>query len=90
MAMRQVNVKLTQRQHEALKRYALRRRTPVAWVIKDYIDNLAGGDAAAGVRVHESTQVAARGGSFDWLSDEPDLYSEADGEPVAVRIRARR
>jgi hypothetical protein len=90
MTMRQLNVKLSRKQHEALRRYASRRRTPVAWVIKDYIDNLAGRDSAGRVRAHESTQLAARGGSFDWLSEEPDLYSEADGEPVGGQIGARR
>ncbi len=90
MTMRQLNVKLSQKQHEALRRYASRRRTPIAWVIKDYIGSLAGLDAAGRVQAHVSTQLAARGGSFDWLSDEPDLYSEADGEPVGGHIGARR
>jgi hypothetical protein len=26
--------------------------------------------------------VAQHGGAFDWLRDEPDLYSLEDGEPV--------
>ena len=26
--------------------------------------------------------VAQHGGAFDWLRDEPDLYTEEDGEPV--------
>ncbi len=26
--------------------------------------------------------IAQHGGAFDWLRDEPDLYSEDDGEPV--------
>lgn len=30
----------------------------------------------------EMTQIALQGGAFDWLKDEPDLYSDADGEPV--------
>jgi hypothetical protein len=30
----------------------------------------------------EMTQIAQFGGAFDWLEDEPDLYSEADGEPI--------
>ena len=30
----------------------------------------------------ELAAVAQHGGSFDWLSDEPDLYSDEDGEPV--------
>jgi len=27
--------------------------------------------------------LAEAGGSFDWLAEEPDLYSDADGEPVS-------
>ena len=26
--------------------------------------------------------VAEHGGSFDWLADEPDVYSSTDGEPL--------
>jgi hypothetical protein len=88
--VRQLNVKVTEKQHEALRRHAARRRTPVAWLIKDYIDSLADHQAADSVRAHEATQAAARGGSFEWLSDEPDLYTSADGEPVPPRARRRK
>ena len=37
------------------------------------IDDLPSEDLAA---------VAQHGGAFDWLADEPDLYSDEDGEPV--------
>ncbi|MDZ7361230.1 MAG: hypothetical protein ONB46_10955 [candidate division KSB1 bacterium] len=30
----------------------------------------------------EMTLIALQGGAFDWLQDEPDLYSDTDGEPV--------
>jgi hypothetical protein len=30
----------------------------------------------------ELASAAQYGGSFDWLADEPDLYTSADGEPV--------
>ena len=86
--MRQLNVKLSERQHEGLRRAAARRRTPVAWLIKDYVDSLVE-DEAEQVRVHEPTQAAAHGGSFSWLEAEPDLYTEADGHP-AVAARRRR
>ncbi len=83
--MRQLNIKLTERQHERLRRYASRRRTPVAWLIKDYVDSLISEDAATAVRAHEATQLAARGGAFDWLADEPDLYDESDGHAIDSR-----
>ena len=30
----------------------------------------------------EMTQIALQGNAFEWLKDEPDIYSDADGEPV--------
>ncbi len=30
----------------------------------------------------ELAELAERGGSLDWLADEPDLYSDEDGEPA--------
>ncbi len=86
--MAQLNIKLNPEQMEALRRYAAHRRTPVAWLIKDYVDYLISG----GVPVHppdfqdlsqkETAIIAQEGGAFDWLKDEPDLYSVSDGEPV--------
>ena len=88
--MRQLNVKLSEKQHERLRRFAARRRTPVAWLIKDYVDSLAEHDETRDIRAHEATQAAARGGSFAWLSDEPDIYTEADGAPVPGAPRRHR
>lgn len=31
---------------------------------------------------HEIMQIAQSGGAFDFLADEPDLYSFEDGEPI--------
>ncbi|MCL4706644.1 hypothetical protein KJ068_15850 [bacterium] len=30
------------------------------------------------------TQIALYGGAFDWLEDEPELYSDQDGEPLSA------
>jgi hypothetical protein len=30
----------------------------------------------------ELAAVAQHGGSFDWLDDEPELYTDDDGRPV--------
>jgi hypothetical protein len=84
----QLNLKLNEQQVEALRRYAAHRRTPVSWLLRDYVSYLiAGGEP---VRVAPPDELSARllaeaaqvGGSFDWLADEPDLYSLEDGEPV--------
>ena len=31
---------------------------------------------------HEVITLALKGGSFDFLANEPDLYSSEDGEPI--------
>lgn len=86
--MRQLNVKLSDKQHDRLRRAAARRRTPVAWLIKDYVDSLVD-DEAGHVRAHEATQAAAHGGALAWLDAEPDLYTDADGRPFAGAARRR-
>jgi hypothetical protein len=84
----QLNVKLSAEQFDALRRYAARRRTPVAWLIKDYVEYLLTGGVPVVPRSvdaptsAELAHIAQHGGSFDWLADEPDLYSADDGEPV--------
>jgi len=84
--MPQLNLRLDDRRLRALRRYATRRRTPVTWLIRDYVDHLlAGGEPVANAGVPSSAelaQLAQEGGAFDWLADEPDLYSLTDGEPV--------
>jgi hypothetical protein len=86
--MAQVNVKLSDERFQALRRYAARRRTPVSWLIKDYVDYLlAGGQPVTPPALdvptaEELAAIAQHGGAFDWLADEPDLYSLDDGEPV--------
>lgn len=86
--MAQLNIKLNSEQMEALRRYATRRRTPVAWLIKDYVDYLICGGVpvqppdSEDLSWKEIAAIAQEGRAFDWLKDEPDLYTTSDGEPV--------
>lgn len=88
--MVQLNVRLSEAQLEGLRRYAARRRTPVAWLLRDYVNYLLRGGAPItppdddedGLTVEALASIAARGGAFDWLYDEPDLYTASDGEAV--------
>ena len=86
--MAQLNVKLSAERLDALRRYAARRRTPVAWLIKDYVDYLLdGGQPVAVSEVEAPTSaelslLTQQGGAFDWLAEEPDIYSADDGEPL--------
>ena len=86
--MAQLNVKLSDEQMEEFRRYAKRRRTPASWLMKDYIEYLlAGGrpvippsvDAPTGA---DLASLAQAGRAFDWLAEEPELYSPTDGEPM--------
>ncbi|MCI0615404.1 hypothetical protein L0244_20640 [bacterium] len=56
-----------------------------------YICDAAGKEIEVILPVHEfreelsaaeMTQIALQGGAFDWLKNESDLYSDADGKPV--------
>ncbi len=86
--MAHLNVKLPDERLDALKQFAARRQTPVSWLIKDYVEYLLAGGTP--VNPYEDTlpttdevvERAQRRGSFDWLADEPDLYSLEVGEPV--------
>ncbi len=84
--MPQLNLRLDDRRLRALRRYATRRRTPVTWLIRDYVDHLlSGGEPVPTSEILPSTElarIAQEGGAFDWLADEPDVYDADDGEPV--------
>lgn len=87
--MAQLNVKRGDEQRSSLRRYAARRRTPVSWLIKDYVDYLLRGGTPiappaddSDVSVADLAKLAEHGGAFDWLRDEPDLYSAGAGEAV--------
>lgn len=86
--MAQLNLKLSEEQLAGLKRFAARKRTPVAWLLKDYINYLLNGGAPVSEinmdlpTGEELAALAQHGGAFDWLADEPNIYSLEDGEPI--------
>lgn len=65
---------------EALKQYASNRGLPVTRLIEGYVAYLLSGGEP--VQAEDLSDLAQRGGSFDWLGDEPEVYSLADGEPI--------
>jgi hypothetical protein len=83
-----LTVDLSDAEREALERCAEQRQVPAVALLKDYVGYLlAGGPpvsapADAGISDAELATLVQGGGAFDWLADEPDLYSLADGEPV--------
>jgi len=85
--MGQLNVKLDDSSLAALKRFSARQRTPVSWLLKDYIAYLLAGGAPVRLDGDDPSpsqlaKVAQHGGSFDWLADEPELYTIEDGVPL--------
>lgn len=86
--MAQLNVRLDEKRLELLRRFASRRRTPVSWLIQDYVEYLLAGGTPVKVVEGETVEysrlagIAERGGSFPWLAEEPELYSPNDGEPA--------
>ena len=85
--MAQLNVKLSAEALDGLRRYARGRRTPVAWLIKDYIAYLLGGGTpieapATELTLSDMANLADKGGSLGWLAEEPEIYTVEDGEPL--------
>jgi hypothetical protein len=83
----QLNVQLDDRSIEALERFSARQRTPVAWLLKDYIAYLLGGGTPVrldsdAVSAQQLGEIAQHGGSFEWLADEPEIYTADDGAPL--------
>ncbi|CAN5278402.1 MAG: hypothetical protein H0V47_12980 [Chloroflexia bacterium] len=86
--MAQLQVQLSDDQLEELRRYGSQQQIPISELIESYVNYLlAGGppvpmsmdDVPSGA---ELAAIATYGKAFDWLADEPDLYSLEDGEPV--------
>jgi hypothetical protein len=81
-------IDLSDEQLAALQRCAAEQRTTVAQLVQDYALYLAsGGKRVPPVdwSVPSSLEIGAMadaGGAFDWLADEPDIYTLEDGEPV--------
>ena len=86
--MSQLNVKLAPDRLEALRRYAAQRRTPVAWLIKDYVEYLlAGGRPVTPPAYAEPSTIQMAGlaeasGGLSWLREEPELYTTGDSEAL--------
>lgn len=84
---KQVNLRVEPALYQALETVARQERRSVPQAARQLIEeglrHHAGGrmppdDTAA----HEIAALAASGGAFDWLADEPELYDDTSGEPV--------
>src|SRR5437762_7210294 len=84
---KQVNIRVQPVLCEALESIARQERRSLPQVVRQLLedglrlraDAHTTPDDTAG---REIARLAAAGGAFDWLDEEPDLYDDGDGEPI--------
>ena len=84
---KQVSVRVEPILYQALTAFAHQERRTVSQAVRQLIEeglkqhqaNREEIDDASG---QEIARLAAAGGAFDWLAEEPDLYDDTCGEPL--------
>jgi hypothetical protein len=84
---KQVNLRVEPALYQALETVARQERRSVPQAARQLIEeglrhHASGGMPAEDTAAHEIAALAASGGAFDWLADEPELYDDTSGEPV--------
>lgn len=84
---KQINVRLEPTLYRALEALARQERRSVPQTAQQLMEEglrqRVGGRAIADdISSQEITALAAAGGAFDWLAEEPDLYDDTCGEPL--------
>jgi hypothetical protein len=84
---RQVNIRVEPALYQALQAVARQERRSVPQAARQLMEealSLHGEGRAAtdDTAAQEIARLAAAGGAFDWLADEPDLYDDTSGEAV--------
>lgn len=84
---RQVNVRVEPALYEALEAVARQERRSVPQVALHLIEEglrqrIGGPTAADDTGSREIAALAAGGGAFDWLANEPELYDDTSGESL--------
>lgn len=84
---KQVNLRVEPAMYRALETVALQERRSVPQAARQLMEeglrHHAGGRLPADdTAANEIAVLAGRGGAFDWLADEPDLYDDTAGESI--------
>ena len=84
---KQVNVRVQPALYQALETVARQERRSVPQAALQLMEeglraHTGSRRAADDTAAHEIVRLAAAGGAFAWLTDEPDLYDDTSGEPV--------
>ncbi len=84
---KQISVRLEPTLYRALEALARQERRSVPQTAQQLMEEglrqRVGGRAIADdISGQEIAALAAAGGAFDWLAEEPDLYDDTCGEPL--------
>ena len=83
---RQVNIRVESALYKSVESIARRERRTVPQTVKILLEeglrSRATSSPVDDIPSAEIAKLAAAGGAFDWLNDEPDLYDESCGEPA--------
>ena len=86
-AQKQVNIRVESALYRALEAIARRERRSVPQTARLLLEEglrqrSSGESSREDTTAADIAVLAAAGGAFDWLADEPDLYDDTCGEPV--------
>lgn len=84
---KQVNVRVEPALYQALETVARQERRSVPQAARQLLEEglqqyVSGRRPMEDTGAREIAGLAARGGAFDWLADEPELYDDRSGQPV--------
>jgi hypothetical protein len=84
---KQVNIRLEAALYQTLQAIAGRERRSVPQTALHLLEaglrqRIGGQISRDDTPSREIAALAAAGGAFDWLADEPDLYDDTCGEPL--------
>jgi hypothetical protein len=85
--LRQVNIRVQAAFYRVLEDVARQERRSVPQAARELMEDglrcrTGGAVTSEGITAQQIAGVAAAGGAFDWLADEPELYDDTSGEPV--------
>lgn len=85
--LKQVNLRVEPALYQALETVARQERRSVPQAARQLMEeglrhHASGGAPTEDTAAHEIAALAASGGAFNWLANEPELYDDTSGEPL--------
>ena len=86
--MTTISLNVDDRLYRRISEIAAERYSEPESLLSDYLEYLAAGGAPViegdDLPIEGMMKIIENGGAFDWLKDEPDLYTLEDGEPYGT------